>query len=193
MIIREAVPADAHQIAGLIILAMDDLAAKFAGESDPFKAIPLFEHFAALPGNQYSYENILVYEEEGVVSGMISAYDGADLETLRAPFLTYLQSTYGFDSIPEAETEAGEYYIDCVSVAQGKQGRGIGKKLILALIEKVIPAKHHTLGLLVSLNNPQAEKLYGRLGFKTVSRRHFMGGDYSHMQYELSGDASSDS
>jgi ribosomal protein S18 acetylase RimI-like enzyme len=189
MTIREAVPADAHQIAGLIILAMDDLAAKFAGESDPFKAIPLFEHFAALPGNQYSYENILVYEEEGVVCGMISAYDGADLEILRAPFLSYLQNTYGFDTIPEAETEAGEYYIDCISVAEGKQGRGIGKKLIVAMIKKIIPEKHDTIGLLVSAGNPQAGKLYSRLGFKIISQRHFMGGNYYHMQYHVDGDS----
>lgn len=188
MTIREAVPADAHQIAGLIILAMDDLAAKFAGESDPFKAIPLFEHFAALPANQYSYENILVYEAEGVVCGMISAYDGAKLEILRAPFLAYLKKTYGFDAVPEAETEAGEYYIDCISVAEGKQGQGIGKKLIQTLMERIIPVKHDTLGLLVSLNNPQAEKLYSKLGFKVISQRHFMGGDYNHMQYHSSKD-----
>lgn len=185
MTIRAAVPADAHEIAGLIILAMDDLAAKFAGESDPFKAIPLFEHFVALPGNQYSYENILVCEDQGAVCGMISAYDGADLESLRAPFLTYLKTSYGFDTLPEAETRAGEYYIDCVSVAENKQGQGIGKKLIQALIESIVPAKHHTIGLLVSVKNSQAEKLYSRLGFKVVDQRHFMGGDYYHMQYQL--------
>jgi len=101
---------------------MDDLAAKFAGESDPFMAIPLFEHFAALPKNQYSYENVLGYEDQGAVCGMISVYDGADHELLSAPFLTYLQTTFGFDTLREAEKKAEEYYIDCLSVSENKQG-----------------------------------------------------------------------
>lgn len=183
MKIRAAQPADARQIARLIILAMDDLAAKFAGSSDPFEAVPLFERFAALPANQYSYENILVYEDQGDVCGMISAYDGAHLERLRKPFLDYLRQTYGFDVLPEDETQEGEYYIDCVSVAEGRQGQGIGKQLIQALIDSVVPAKHNCLGLLVSKNNPQAERLYLKLGFQIQKERRFMGGDYYHMQY----------
>src|SRR5690349_12118645 len=115
--IREATPADAAQIARLIIHAMEDLASKFVGQPDPLEAIPLFEHFVALPGNQYSYEHILVYEDESGICGVISGYDGADLDLLRTPFLRYITSTYGFKGEPEDETQPGEYYIDCISVA----------------------------------------------------------------------------
>lgn len=182
MIIREALPSDANQVAKLIVQAMDDLAAKFIGATDPYEAVPLFERFAALPGNQYSYENTLVYEDEGEICGMINAYDGADLEILRAPFLDYIQKIYGFDHDLEAETETGEYYIDCISVAPGKQGRGIGKELIKAMIDYAVVHHHHTIGLLVSKENPNAEKLYTSLGFKVVKERDFIGGRYFHMQ-----------
>lgn len=181
--IRQALPADALEIAKLIILAMGDLSAKFTGSSDPEVAIALFERFAALKDNQYSYENILVYEDEEGVCGMISAYDGADLSALRAPFLAYLDKTFGFKYNPEDETEKGEYYIDCVSVSERKQGMGIGKELIKALIDHAANQKHYTVGLIVNMENPKAEKLYANLGFKVVKEKDFMGGRYLHMQH----------
>jgi len=181
--IKPAIPTDAAQIARLIIDAMEDLASKFVGQADPLMAIPLFEHFAALPGNQYSYENILVYEDESGISGVISGYDGADLNLLRAPFLKYIASTYGFKGQPEDETQPGEYYIDCISVAAEKRGLGIGKKLINNLIEKLKTTKHTRAGLLVNKDNLNAENLYTKLGFQIVNERQFMGGTYYHMQY----------
>lgn len=180
--IRKAQPGDAPAIARLIILAMDSLAAKFAGGSDPYEALPLFEKFAALPANQYSYEKTWVYVDEEGVCGMISAYDGADLELLRAPFLAYIASAYNFTQIPDPETQAGEYYIDCISVSPEKQGKGIGKILIRALLEHAARTGHDPVGLLVSKENPMAEKLYSGMGFQTVSEREFMGGNYLHMQ-----------
>lgn len=182
--IREASPADAPEIAKLLILAMDDLAAKFTGAADPYEAVPLFERFAALPANQYSYENTLVYEDEDGVCGMICAYNGAELGNLRAPFLEYLDQEYGFKHNPEDETKPGEYYIDCVSVSQDKQGKGIGSVLVKAMIDHAKVQQHPTIGLLVNTENPKAERLYASLGFTTIKEKDFMGGKYFHMQYQ---------
>jgi len=180
--IREALPADAPELGKLIILAMNDLAAKFVGSSDPNDAVPLFQKFAAFPANQYSYENTLVYEDEDGICGMINAYDGAHLDALRSPFLAYLDKTYGFKHSPEDETQPGEYYLDCISVSPRKQGKGIGKELIKAMIDHAVSRAQHTLGLLVNKDNPKAEKLYASLGFKTIEEIDFMGGRYFHMQ-----------
>ena len=180
--IRQALPTDVPQIARLIIQAMEDLASKFVGNSDPLKALPLFEHFVSLPYNQYSYENILVYEDESGICGIISGYDGANLNKLRSPFLKYIASSYNFKDIPEDETQPGEFYIDCISVAANKQGQGIGKKLIKAIIEKLSNTEYTLAGLLVNKGNRNAERLYTNLGFKIVSERQFMGGTYYHMQ-----------
>lgn len=180
--IRAALPADAPEIAKLIILAMDDLAMKFTGGSDPHAAIPLFEKFAALPANQYSYENILIYEHENQICGMISAYNGSALERLRKPFLDHLYKAYGFKDHPEDETGPGEYYIDCVSVSPYQQGRGIGKELITAMVKYAAGHQQHVTGLLVNKENAKAAKLYTSLGFNLVKEKDFMGGKYFHMQ-----------
>ncbi len=182
--IRQALPTDAPATARLIILAMAGLAGKFVGDSDPAKAIPLFERFARLPDNQYSFENTLVYEDETGVCGAVTAYNGAELEALRLPFLEYIRTTYDIVLHPEAETQDGEYYIDCLGVFEGQQGKGIGKKLIKALIEKAIRLNYEKVGLIVGYDNPEAEKLYLGLGFKVINTIRFMGDDYLHMQYD---------
>lgn len=181
--IRPATPTDAPVLSELIILAMGQLANKFAGSDDVAKAIQLFEKFSSQTGNQYSYENTLIYEDESGVCGMILGYNGADLEKLRAPFLHYLKEVNGFNQPIEDETQPGEYYIDCLSVFSAQQGKGIAKALIKALIEHAAEKGHFTTGLIVHQNNPQAKKLYLKLGFKVVDERVFVGDIYEHLQY----------
>lgn len=182
--IRQALATDAAVIARIIVLAMGELAGKFIESSDPARAIPLFERFAGLEANQYSYENTLVYEDETGIVGGIIGYNGADLEILRRPFLDYVHANYDVILYPEAETQAGEYYIDCLAVFEGQQGKGIGKKLISALVEKATTLNYQKVGLIVSHGNPEAQKLYAKLGFKVVRPIRFMGEDYLHVQYD---------
>ncbi|RYY34960.1 MAG: N-acetyltransferase [Sphingobacteriaceae bacterium] len=183
--IRQATPADAPDIAKLIVLAMGPLAAAFINGTNPNDAIPLFEHFAAIPGNQYSYKNTLIYVNEGGVQGMICTYNGANLDVLRQPFLKYISEKYGFSGLPEDETQAGEYYIDCLSVFPAMQGKGIGKQLIAALIEQGRRNNWPAVGLLVNESNPLAQKLYTSLGFEVVGEKKLLGTHNRHMQYKL--------
>jgi ribosomal protein S18 acetylase RimI-like enzyme len=180
--IKNASPENAPEIARLIVIAMGSLANKFT--NNPAATIPLFEHFARLKGNQYSYENTLVWEQGGV-RGMISGYNGADLKTLREPFLAHIQSVYDNSVQPEDETQAGEYYIDCLAVFRDNQGKGIGKKLILGLADHAGTKGHQKLGLLVNKNNPAAKKLYTGLGFQVAEEIFFMGDLYDHLQLNL--------
>ncbi|WP_184550550.1 GNAT family N-acetyltransferase [Mucilaginibacter sp. FT3.2] len=180
--IRQASPTDAHKLSELIILAMGDLAVKFVnGQTD--QASKLFEHFATQTGNQYSFENALIWEDEAGICGMILGYDGVHLDKLRAPFLKHLELTYNFEQRVEDETQAGEYYIDCLSVFPGQQGKGIGKKLIKALTEKAALMGYFTTGLLVNKTNVKAKTMYTSLGFEVADIRNFMGDVYEHLQY----------
>jgi len=183
--IRNASPADAQIIAQLIVLAMGKLAAKFANSTEPEKALELFEHFAALTGNQYSYENILVYDNGVEVCGMIMAYDGGQLDLLRKPFLEYTTAQLGFTGQPEDETQSGEYYIDCLAVSPQYQGKGIAKALLTALVAKAKTLNHYTVGLLVSKGNDNAKRLYTGLGFKVKGDKTLLGGVHEHLQYEI--------
>jgi ribosomal protein S18 acetylase RimI-like enzyme len=187
--IRQALPSDASSLSKLIILAMGNLAAKFVNAKHSGDAASLFELFARQTGNQYSYENALVYEDENGICGMITGYDGAQLDKLRTPFLQHIKTTYGFEQPLEDETQCGEYYIDCLSVFPGHQGKGIGKKLIKALIREAVDKGHFTVGLLVSKGNPKAKAMYADLGFKVVDERLFVGDMYEHLQYEVKPEA----
>ena len=179
--IRKALPRDAPHLAQLVILAMDNLAHKFV--SHPEHVVQLFEHFASIKANQYSYENMLVWDEGGI-HGMVSGYDGTLLQQLRQPFLEYIQAVYGIALLPEDETQPGEYYIDCLAVFPQHQGKSTGKKLVTALAAYAATQGHGKLGLLVNKTNTRAQKFYAELGFQIIGERIFMGDVYHHLQLD---------
>lgn len=184
--IRQAYPNDYGQVAPLIVQAMEDLACTFVNTTTPEEAYPLFELFFRQPANQYSYENALVYEENGEIAGSIIAYDGGLLPILREPFLKYIAKHYDVkDLVIENETLKGELYIDTISVYPSHQGKGIGKKLLAAIQNKAQAEGHEKIGLLVDLNNPSAKKLYSALGYKGVGSKQLGNGIYEHLQLTL--------
>lgn len=184
--IRPARPEDFKQVAPLIIQAMEDLACTFANTKNPADAIPLFEYFFQQRKNQYSFENSLVWEENGEIAGSVIAYDGALLPIYREPFLEYIAKNYNVkDLIIENETLTGELYIDTLSVFPKHQGKGIGSKLLLAINSKAKEEGHKKIGLLVDFKNPSAKKLYSALGFVTVGKKQLGNSIYEHLQLQL--------
>jgi len=178
--IRQAIPEDAKQVAPLFILAMGHIAGIFADSDRYDDAIPFFEAFFKRADNQYSYIHTLVYENETGIVGSVTGYDGADLHRLRQPVLDQLRKTRpGFT--PEDETEAGEFYLDCVNVNRAHQGKGIGKKLIGAFCDKAAQLGYQRVGLIVDLENPDAKNVYKKLGFEVAGEKNFMGHQYFHM------------
>lgn len=179
-IIRQAVPEDASQVAPLFILSMGHIAGIFANSDRYEDAIPFFEQFFKEKNNQYSYVNTLVFEEKTKILGSVTGYDGALLHQLRQPVLDQIRKTQpGF--IPGDETEAGEYYLDCIHVNLAYQGKGIGKKLIHAFWEKAYSLGYERVGLIVDSENISAKRFYESLGFFTLGEKDFMGHRYFHM------------
>ncbi|KQS32993.1 GNAT family N-acetyltransferase [Dyadobacter sp. Leaf189] len=178
--IRPATPEDAAAVAPLLILAMGHIAGIFARSGNHADAIPFFTHFFETRGNQYSFENTLVFEDENGVTGSITGYDGALLHQLRQPVLDLIRKTQP-DFNPSDETEAGEYYIDCVNVHPEHQGKGIGKKLIKAFCERAAQLGYKRVGLIVDQVNPAAKRLYENLSFKIIGQKDFIGHRYHHM------------
>lgn len=184
--IRPGQPKDYKEVTPLIVQAMEDLACTFANTNDPKLAFPLFEHFFQKPANQYSFEHSLVFEENNVIAGSIIAYDGGKLFEYRKPFLEYIATHYNVkDLVIENETMDGEVYIDTISVHPSYQRRGIGKKLLNAMISKSKIEGHEKIGLLVDLENPNAKRLYTRLGFKEVGEKQLGNNVYEHLQLKL--------
>lgn len=182
MIIRKAVWSDAEAIAECLLLAMEEIVFHFIGDDDPVKAKKFLLHFVERENNQYSYENCRVVESDGKIVAAIDIYDGADLHALRAPVIAYVRGHYNPDFDPEDETGAGEFYIDSLGVAPGQQGKGIGSKLLDHVIDEYVTRNHQTLGLLVDEDNPDAKKLYLKLGFISAGKTTLAGKRMEHLQ-----------
>lgn len=181
MILRKALIKDSEAIATLLMLATGEVIYKFIGNKDYFLAKNFLLHFVKSENNQYSYQNCFVAVNEGEIVGAVLVYDGAKLEELRKPVLEYIHRHYDAGLIVKDETQAGEFYIDSLAVAPNQQGKGIGSQLIEFLVNK-ISARGKTLGLLVDKKNPDAKKLYLKLGFKQVSEKELMGISLEHLQ-----------
>jgi ribosomal protein S18 acetylase RimI-like enzyme len=186
MNIRKGRKCDSQIIARYLMLAMEDIVYRFIGEQSYDKAISFLEYMASNGGNQYSYENCWVAELDGKAVAVAVIYDGAKLRELRKPVLEFLQFKFNRKPVIEDETEAGEYYIDCVGVDPNQQGKGIGSKIFMFLIDEYVSKKGQPIGLLVDKDNPPAKKLYIRLGFEFVEERLLMGKKMEHMQLRLS-------
>ena len=184
--IRQARAEDAYLVAPLIVQAMGDLACDFTGKESVEQAIPLFETLFKNTENQYSHDNTLVFEENGIILGSITTYDGKNLEEYREKLLAYIEQKYAVvDLNLEDETQTGELYIDTLSVSPKAQGKGVGTQLIEAAIQKAKKEGHTHVGLLVEMGNPHAKRLYERIGFTVVGRKALGNSQYEHMQVLL--------
>lgn len=184
--IRKANIEDAKAIAILVNQAMGNLAKKFRATEADEEAIELLLRFIKREHNQYSLNNILVYEHEGKIAGEINAYDGSKLAALRKPFFDYLTANYhpnGF--YMENESKGGEFYIDTLSVDPAYQGKGIGKQLINAAIKWAKELGHQKVGLLVNLENPNAKRLYESLGFSKEDEVFLLGTTHEHLVFNI--------
>ncbi|HET7728174.1 MAG TPA: GNAT family N-acetyltransferase [Candidatus Limnocylindrales bacterium] len=75
---------------------------------------------------------------------------------------------------PYSETERpGEAGIRMLGVDPRRQGRGVGRALMLAAIERARAAGARRLTLVVRADNPPAHALYRRLGFRRAPDRDF--------------------
>lgn len=185
MIIRPAHREDAVPVARLMVQAMHEIALQFVGGQPIEKAYSVFQHFFTLQDNQYSYQNTLVCVEDDSIVGSITGYDGGDLIQLRQPFLEYLRQNFDFHLSPEDETEAGEFYIDVLSVSDPYQGKGIGKQLLEGMIAIAKERLFSKVGLLVAPQNEGAKRLYQRLGFVRINTKILLGEMYDHMVIQL--------
>lgn len=183
MIIQKATPFDNRQIAPLLLLAMEDIVYRFIGKESKDSAIRFLENLIEQSGNQYSHENCWVMIENEQIIATACVYNGKDLHQLRRPVAAYIQHHFHKEFHPEDETQAGEYYIDCISVSPLHQGKGLGASLLQFLITEYPKKQQQNLGLLVDRDNPSAKRLYLKLGFKIIDERTLTGKPMEHLQF----------
>lgn len=181
--IRVAKPKDAPLIAQIVAMAIgDELSLKdYCGE----QYLKVLEEIALNEKTQYSFKNTLIAEIENVPIGAVIGYDGAKLFELRD--YTFSIINQHLNKIPNmtAETQAGEFYLDSIAILPNYRGQGFGKDLISALCQKALAEGHENIGLLVDFENPKAENLYSKLGFKRINETEFLGHKMWHLQKKL--------
>lgn len=179
-----AQPSDSEAVAPLMFQAMEEIAYKLIGEENKTMAIDFLQQLFEQENTQYSYHNTLIFKEKDKILGSLVFYDGAKLTELRQPVLEASSKISGKKILLENETQAGEIYIDTLSVLPSEKGKGIGTKLIEYLKNYCLENQFHTIGLLVDVNNHRAEKLYTRLGFSFENFQNLAGGCYKHLTFK---------
>lgn len=184
--LRPGRPEDAPQIARLIITAMtDECCRHFYGEqhtTDDF--LRLMTRLVSGRNTQYSYENtICATDGDGRIVGISVSYDGSRLYELRQAFIDGALQEFGLDhSGMSPETQAGELYLDSLAVLPEYRGQGIATLLLEATVEKARRTGAGPLGLLVDKGNPNAERLYNKVGFRYVGDNEWGGHAMRHLQ-----------
>ncbi|MBQ7818771.1 MAG: GNAT family N-acetyltransferase [Bacteroidales bacterium] len=187
ILIRIAKREDSTYIAKAILLALgmdlDNLEKESIwGE----KCIMLFQNLAEREDSQYSYKNSFICEVDASVVGVLVAYDGAKLIQLREALYDEISKMgLGEPKGLTDETEPGEFYIDSLAVFEEYRGRGIATKLIEEARVKALSLNIERLGLLVDKENPNAARLYTKLGFKYIEDKLFLGHKMEHMQKQV--------
>lgn len=186
--IEDAQKEQATVIAHLIMEAMNHECCQwFAGPNHSLKDFhQLITKLVEREDSQYSYLNTLVaITETKKIVGICVSYDGAKLKELRKAFIDAALEAFGRDfSDMDDETTAGELYIDSLCVDNYFRGRGLAKQLLETTIEKGRKMNLPT-GLLVDTGNPQAERLYHRVGFVYVDDNQWGGHKMKHLQKPL--------
>lgn len=188
----ELQPASKFQalaIARLIMMAMtDDCCRYFTGPDYTLEDFEMAMTELVLSDNtQYSYLNTIVaIDDEGGLCGACVSYDGARLHELRKAFTDAMTENFGRDFTDmKDETAEGELYIDSLAVPEAFRRQGIASKLLGAVIEKAERMGLPAVGLLVDKENPKAERLYRKIGFKKVGESSFGGHPMKHLQYKI--------
>lgn len=180
IVVRVAQKEDAPMIARVVAMAIGDEAGLRGYCGEEYLAVLM--EIASAEQTQYSYQNTLIAEYEGVVAGAVVGYDGAKLNELRSGTLSIIEEFTGCIPSIVDETEGGEFYLDSVAVLPRFRGLGVATALIDAFVERAFALGAERVGLIVDKENPDAERLYYSRGFVEVGERMFFSHEMRHLQ-----------
>jgi ribosomal protein S18 acetylase RimI-like enzyme len=175
MTIRRALPADAPDIARLVLVSAEHFLPAVFG-------LPFSDRLPRLTagrGTLFSHAHALMAEVDGMVGGMLLGYSGREkaaedpatglalLRVLgwgmirRLPRLLRVQGMVGILS-------RDEWYVSNVAVYPAFRGAGIGAALMARADEEAARSGAASVALDVETDNASAIGLYERLGFARI-------------------------
>lgn len=187
--IRQARPEDFSHIFPLLNLIFDEM------DMQSIKKIPEDQFYDLMKlgfyseNYRYSYRRILVYtDSNNIVIGILVMYSYRDQSIIdfmlkrQMPKVGLPIETTIFK---DKEAMPHEWYYDAIAVNPKYQGKGIGGKLLRYGFDIAKKKGFKKVSLNVDFDNPRAEKLYAKLGFKTSEVITIGNHKYHHMIKEL--------
>ncbi|MEH7238552.1 GNAT family N-acetyltransferase [Bacillus sp. JJ1562] len=164
---RSAVKKDAKKAVELIHIAITDIAEQLTGQTKKENIRETLAHFFREENNRLSFQNIIVADILGEVAGIIITYPGEDASRLDEPILKRLRKKRRDDEIfLDKEADEGDYYVDTICVDDRFRGYGIGTMLLKEAEKTALQKGYPKVSLNVAKDNPNAKKLYTRMGYK---------------------------
>ena len=182
--IRPALREQASQIAELIMMAMNhDCCLYFCGEGHGLHDFHrMMKSLVERTDSQYSYQNTLAAMDGERLAGILTCYDGGRLHELRRAFIESARVELGKDhSAMDDETGPGELYLDSMAVYPAYRRQGIAARLLQAGYDRAVAMGIGRAGLLVDQGNPDAERLYRRVGFRWQNDTSWGGHPMRHL------------
>ena len=177
--VRPATSADIQVGIRLIHMTMGRLADFLLGSDKPSKAETVLAKLFVREANRFSYQFVNVAEVSERVVGLLLAYSGREMESLRFPMARQLLVVCGLPGIFRflrrglplmgvREAEAEEYFVNSLAVLPSFQGQGIGTHLLSWGESKAKTLGLGKCSLTVEIGNRQASSLYEHLGYRIV-------------------------
>lgn len=182
ILFRKAVESDSKFICKAVLAALG--IADFIADNDKDGAdvLTLLNDVVLMDDTLYSVRNTLVAEVDGVCAGCIIAYDGGRYEDMRKKTSTMLNAQWKqYYENTEAETRAGEYYLDTLAVDPKFRHKGIGRQLIYQALETGEALGFDIASLLVLASDNGLRAMYSSCGFKADRNVRCFDNEYLRM------------
>ncbi len=188
MIIREATPDDAGQIAPLINLIYDEMQLDELEDVPEGDLLKVIRAAYRTPTYLSGAATTVVAEINHQIIGVAFGYPDKNEDTVDAVLTKISRRVKSFQTqplTPDPEAFKNEWYLDSIAVDPNYQGHGIGSQLLRALPRFVKNTGMATIGLNVDFTNPSAKRLYQGHAFETVGTMMIGDHRYYHMQRNL--------
>lgn len=179
--IRPARAEDAPHAAPLIFTSGPDAFNYVFSHRTRVNAVGFLEYAFACGHGEFSWPVHWVVELDGAIVGTAAGYTGATAKGFMWPAIRQIMHCNGFlagmgvigrglriERIIVPPSRPDMFYIGNVAVAPPLQGKGIGQLIFSHLHEEARRQGASVAALDVSAENPRAEALYTRLGYRVV-------------------------
>ncbi|WP_054662534.1 GNAT family N-acetyltransferase [Lacticaseibacillus camelliae] len=184
MMIRPSKPEDAAAVVPLIDLVFEEMEVPALMRMRKPDLYKVFRQAFLLPDYRYGYPQTTVHEGANGVDGILVGYpheQEAHIDDAFKPLLPSVGLPVDHELFPDVETDPGEWYIDTLAVAESAQHHGVGTALLNGIVAPLKKRGVTLLSLNVDQTNPNAERLYRKVGFKKTRELMIGSHRYNHM------------